>query len=80
MTSTSPGDSHVTATLGSHDHFSYLFACKGLCEERGGGRGEGEGNISEWLVHLLQREGKRGGGVWVLIPFQTNVRFTGKHA
>ena len=41
----------------SHDHFSYLFACKGL-HEKGMGGGE-EGNISECLVHLLQ-----GGDRW----------------
>ena len=61
----------------SHDHFSYLFACKGL-HEKGMGGGE-EGNISECLVHLLQREGIGGRSLYLSIPFQTNIRFTGKH-
>ena len=50
-----------------------------VCMKRGLGEGE-EGNISECLVHLLQREGIGGRSLYLLIPFQTNVRFSGKQS
>ena len=55
LTLTSPGDSHVTVWLGSQDHFSYLFACKSLHEEREGG------DISEGLVYFFLLLTAKGG-------------------